>query len=94
MPKEVSIYIQYLKLHISKDVIRQKYFFQDEDGNGDEFFESVSKVAEDNFFETGDPTLSAEQFEDIRKLKMKETTVPLFMVVRILDNHYGYYSLN
>ena len=91
MAPEVSIYLQKVKTYIlENDDIRRKHFFPD--GEEERFFEMVEKISEQNFKEKNEPELTIEQFEEIRKTLQK--VVPLFGITRIVDNHYGFYSLN
>lgn len=91
MSPEVSIYLQKIKLYFSKnDEIRRRHFFSDV--NESNFFDMVEKMSEQNFKEKNEPALSIEQFEEIRQ-KLQPPMTP-FLVIRITENHYGYYSLN
>lgn len=90
MAPEVLMYIQKLKQHFSISEIRQKYFYPD--GNKNEFFDKVEKISDENFKKNGDPALTPDQFEIVRNETNKIT--PLFIVVRVFGEHYGYYSLN
>ena len=66
MEPEILIYINKLKEYLSKNQSAREHFV----GNLDEveFMEHVTEVAIKNFIEKGDPTLSMEQFEYVRKI--------------------------
>lgn len=62
---EVLIYIQKIKLYFEKNDENKKYFTSDID---DEiFYNHITEIAVKNYNKNGDPTLSEEQFEFLRK---------------------------
>jgi hypothetical protein len=72
---EVLIYIQTIKNYISNNEETKEYFI----GNNDAeiFYEKLLKKSENNFTEKGDPKLSKEDFEELKKSftnKTKEKT--------------------
>jgi hypothetical protein len=73
MGPEVLIYINKLKKYFETNNEARNYFIGHSDI--DVFFDNVSEIAEKNFMEKGDPTLSMDQFEIVKKmLKIKEIT--------------------
>jgi len=65
MEAEVLVYINKLKNYLKNNKEAREYFISNLDE--DEYMEKVTEVAIKNFIEKGDPTLSMEQFEIIRK---------------------------
>lgn len=62
---EVLIYIQNLKTYFSKNQDSWNYFFSDVDE--ETLYEHLGEISEKNFKENGDPSLSEEQFELLKK---------------------------
>jgi hypothetical protein len=93
MSPEVLIYIQTIKKYMNDNVATRKYFAIDY--NEEYFFENLSELSQKNFEENGEPQLSLEQFENLRK-KMHGTdddqkaSIGLFISV----GNFGYASLN
>ena len=93
MPPEVLIYIQTLRVYFNDSIVRRNYFYPN--GDEDKFFELVSKVSEENYKKNGEVALTTDQFEELRKkLSTTNDNKKLFFVVHVLDQYYGYYSLN
>lgn len=65
MTPEVLIYIQIVKKFFNNDEYTKNYFLEDSDE--EVFFNYLTDVAEKNFKTNGDPTLTAPQFEFVRK---------------------------
>jgi len=66
MSPEVLIYINKLRDFLSKNQESKEYFLH---GINEEiFFEHLTEFSEKNFKENGEPTLTIEQFELIRKM--------------------------
>jgi hypothetical protein len=89
MSPEVLIYVQNVKKYFTTNEEAQKYF--ENLNNENEFFKCIGEMAQKNFEEHGDPALSFEQFEDLRK-KITKTfnTIGLFISM----GEYGHISLN
>lgn len=62
---EVLIYLQKFRLYLDGDEHVKKYFLQGTDG--EEFFKHLSEISEKNFKRIGQPELTIEQFEFLRK---------------------------
>lgn len=65
LSSEVLIYIQKIKLYFEKHDEFKKYFASDIDD--ETFYNHITEIAVKNHEKTGDPTLSEEQFEFLRK---------------------------
>lgn len=63
---EVLIYIQTLKNFFNTNEEAKVYFLSNLNEN--EFFDAVMKTAQNNFEKNGEPNLTVEQFEFLRKL--------------------------
>ncbi len=74
---ESLIYLQTIKNYFESNEEARKYFLSNL--NEDEFYNSILKVAENNFRKTGEPQLTQEQLEFLRVSLID----PLF-VVRLL----------
>lgn len=61
---ETLIYLQTIKNYLENNIEAKKYFLSNL--NEDEFYNSVLKVAENNFKKTGEPQLTQEQLEFLR----------------------------
>jgi hypothetical protein len=61
---ESLIYLQTIKNYFENNEEARKYFLSNL--NEDEFFNSILKVAENNFRKTGEPQLTQEQLEFLR----------------------------
>lgn len=90
---EVLIYIQSLKRYFESHLDAQKYFAID--GNEDVFFENMSEMSQKNFQENGEPQLSLDQFEELRRkitkfVGKKDEITGIFISLGDL----GYISLN
>ena len=90
---EVLIYIQSLKYYFTSHSDAQKYF--DVEGNEDAFFEHMTEMSQKNFEEEGEPQLSLEQFEELRRkitkfVGKKDEITGIFISLGDL----GYVSLN
>ena len=66
MEPEVLVYINKLKNYLKTNKEARSYFLGDLDE--EEFFEKVEEHAIKNFIDKGDPTLTMDQFEYIKKL--------------------------
>ena len=64
MSTEIILYLKSLKEHMRLNNACKQYFLTGV--NEDEFFKEISIVSEKNFTETGDPTLTVSQLEEIR----------------------------
>ena len=93
MSPEVLIYIQNIKKFFMDNEPNRVYFAVDR--NEDVFFEYVAELSEKNFKEFGEPALSIDQFESLRK-KMhgtdEEHKLSIGMFISLGD--LGYISLN
>jgi hypothetical protein len=72
MSPDVLIYIQSIKQFFSANSAAQKYFDLEE-GNEKQFFDNVSEISQKNYDENGEPELSVEQFEELRR-KISDST--------------------
>ena len=61
---ESLIYLQTIKNYFESNEEARKYFLSNL--NEDEFYNSILKVAENNFRKTGEPQLTQEQLEFLR----------------------------
>lgn len=61
---ESLIYLQTIKNYFESNEGARKYFLSNL--NEDEFYNSILKVAENNFRKTGEPQLTQEQLEFLR----------------------------
>lgn len=61
---EVLIYIQTLKNFLKTNKEANIYFLSNV--NEEEFFDNLSKIAQNNFEKNGEPNLTVEQFEFLR----------------------------
>lgn len=91
MSPEVLIYLQTVKKFIKSSDVTRKYF---QIGNNEElFFESLAEISQKNFEENGEPQLSLEQFETLRKkYRSNKEIVLIGMFVSL--GEYGDVSLN
>jgi len=64
-PTEVLTYLQNLRKYFETNDTAQMYFLIS--GNEEPFFKDMEELAMKNFEETGEPALSIEQFEEVRK---------------------------
>jgi hypothetical protein len=62
---EVLIYLQNFRRYLDNNEDVKKYFLQETDG--EEFFKHLSEISEKNFKRMGQPELTIEQFEFLRK---------------------------
>lgn len=93
MSSEVLIYIQNMKKYFTDNISVQTYFGVK--GHEEEFFDIVIKLAEKNFEDHGEPQLSYDQLEDIRKKMHKTKDNPKEAIgIFISTGDYGYISLN
>lgn len=65
MSPEVLIYIQTVKRHFNESVEAQEYFSIK--GNEEIFYKDITEISQKNYDEYGDPELSIEQFEEVRR---------------------------
>lgn len=70
MEPEVLIYINKLKKYLETNKEAREHFLSNL--NEEQYFERVTEVAIKNYIDKGDPTLSMEQFEFIRKVMQVE----------------------
>lgn len=66
MEPEVLIYINKLKKYLETNKEAREYFISGLDA--EEYMEKVKELAIKNFIDKGDPTLTMEQFEFVRKM--------------------------
>lgn len=90
MSPEVLIYVQNLKHYFTINAVAQKYF--DIVGNEEAFFNHLGELSQKNFEEYGEPQLSLDQFEELRK-KMRASHDE-FTGLFISLGEYGYISFN
>ena len=65
MPPEVLIYIQKVKTYLENDDKARSYFLDDVDE--DLFYQHLIEISRKNFEKDGEPTLTQDQFELLRK---------------------------
>ena len=65
LSSEVLIYIQKVKLYFEKYDDTKKYFASDVDD--ETFYNHITEIAVKNYNKKGEPTLSEDQFEFLRK---------------------------
>lgn len=65
METEVLVYLQKVKNYISTNEEAKTYFIGNSDA--DEFYKHLAIISEKNFEENGQPELTQEQFELLRK---------------------------
>jgi hypothetical protein len=91
MSPEVLIYLQTVKSFIKSTDLTRKYF--NIENNEDAFFENLGEMSQKNFDEHGEPQLSLEQFEKLRKkYGTGKEIVSIGMFASL--GEYGYVSLN
>ena len=90
MSPDVLIYIQNVKHFLSDNETTKKFF--NIKGKEEEFFTYLTEMSEKNFQEHGEPNLSLDQFEEIRKKihGHRDETIGLFISL----GEYGLVSLN
>jgi hypothetical protein len=65
MSPEVLIYVQNVRNYLSKDIDARNYFLNEIDE--ELFFKYLTEISQKNFEKEGEPILSKDQFELIRK---------------------------
>lgn len=65
MSPEVLIYIQKVKQYLKSDDSARKYFLENVDE--DLFYKHLIEISQKNFEKDGEPTLTQDQFELLRK---------------------------
>jgi len=65
MSSEVLIYVQNLRIYFSTHTDAQKYFATT--GNEELFFNEIEEMSQKNSDEHGEPQLTLEQFEEVRR---------------------------
>jgi len=90
MSSEVLIYVQNLKHYLIINEMAQKYF--NIKGYEEEFFNGLTEISQKNFEDHGEPNLSLDQFEELRKKihGHRDEAIGLFMSM----GEYGLVSLN
>jgi len=90
MSPDVLIYIQNLKHYLSTNETANMFF--NIKGKEEKFFEYLTEISEKNFQEHGEPNLSLDQFEEIRKKihGHRNEAIGLFLSL----GEYGYISFN
>lgn len=73
MEPEVLVYLNKLKQYLSTNNEAREYFIGDLDE--EVYMEKVTEYAIKNYIEKGDPTLTMEQFEYIKKIVSAEEIV-------------------
>lgn len=95
---EVLIYIQHIKQYFNGNEDAQKYFAIGKEKE-EEFYDHISKIAQQNFEENGEPELSVFQFEEIRReisklISTDKSDIEIATGVFISIGNLGYLSLN
>jgi len=70
MLPEVLIYVQTVKKFFKTDAKAKEYFLSKT--NEDIFFDKLMEISEENFKNSGDPSLTINQFEEVKKQTMFE----------------------
>jgi len=70
MLPEVLIYVQTVKKFFKTDAKAKEYFLSKTDE--DIFFDKLMEISEENFKNSGDPSLTINQFEEVKKQTMFE----------------------
>lgn len=65
MPPEVLIYIQKVKTYLENDERAREYFLNEIDE--ELFYQHLTEISQKNFEKDGEPTLTQDQFELLRK---------------------------
>jgi hypothetical protein len=68
MSPEVLIYIQKIKNYLENNLEAKDYFLSNSDN--DFFFTQLETIAKKNFMKNGDPQLTLEQLELIRRISI------------------------
>jgi hypothetical protein len=93
MSPDVLIYVQTMKHYFSNNVDAQKYFAIS--GNEEEFYNNIKELSQKNYEEYGEPELSIEQFEELRKKIFKLDDKENEIVAAFMNiGNFGYSSLN
>lgn len=87
MSPEISIYLQKVKKYLETNQQAKEYFI---DNNYDSFFDELIKISNENLEKNGDPSLSVDQFEEIRLKSRNKKTNQIYMDLK----HYGKIYLN
>jgi len=88
---EVLIYLNQIKSFLSKNEEARSYFMSSV--NPDIFYDELCKISEKNFDSFGEPNLTQEQFEELKKnITTKQTERKVFNP--IVSTKFGNYSLN
>ena len=90
MSPEVLIYVQNLKHYFTINKVAQKYF--DIIGNEETFFNHLGDMSQKNFEEHGEPQLSLDQFEELRKKTHGRHNEITGIFISL--GEYGYISYN
>lgn len=83
---EVLVYLNQVKSFLEKNEQARNYFIQGI--TAEEFYDKVRDISQKNLEKNGQPELSVEQFEEIRKPKIKKEPEI------IIYTKFGGYSLN
>jgi hypothetical protein len=83
---EVLIFLQKFKLYLENNIDVKKYFLGETDGEN--FFKYLLNIAQINFKKNGQPELSIEQFEFLRKINKP------FEDIDVEDDFFFEYSTN
>jgi hypothetical protein len=87
---EVLIYLNQVKSFLSKNEEARSYFMSNT--NPDDFYTKLCEMSEKNFDSSGEPSLTQEQFEELRLEIIKEPEKKVFDP--IVYTKFGHYSLN
>jgi hypothetical protein len=88
---EVLIYLNQIKSFLSKNEEASSYFMSSI--NPDIFYDELCKISEKNFDSLGEPNLTQEQFEELKKtIITKQTERKVFNPIE--TTKFGTYSLN
>lgn len=87
MSPEISIYLQKIKNYLETNQQAREYFI---DNNYDLFFDELIKISNENLEKKGDPSLTIDQFEEVRLKSRNKTEPQIYMDLK----HYGKLYLN
>lgn len=93
MPPDVLVYVQSVKKYFSSNPDAQKYFSIE--GNEQQFFDQITEISQKNYEKNGEPELTIEQFEELRRdlsnvVGSDKTIIASFMNL----GNLGHISLN
>jgi hypothetical protein len=92
MSPDVLIYLQSIKNFFTNNTLAKKYFSIE--GNEEIFYKHISELSQKNFDEYGEPELTLDQFEELRKSIFSSEDDITFTASFLNLGDLGYISLN